>query len=61
MPFKVQIEFEAGNPTDENQTKLKLPPKGNPKSNSLWIAASKMVAQKLGEESFKRIIVTKVD
>lgn len=62
MPFKVQIEFEAGDPPDENQTKMALP-KSNPerKDNPLWDTASKMVAQKLGDESFKKIIVTKIE
>lgn len=62
MPFKVQIEFEVGNPTDEAQTKLKLP-KSNPKNkaNPLWAAASKMVAQKLRDESFKKVTVTKTE
>ena len=62
MSFKIQIEFEVGDPTDENQTNLKLP-KNNPESkgNPLWDAASKMVIEELGNESFKKVIVTKVE
>jgi hypothetical protein len=61
VPFAIEVKYEAGDPQDENQTRMELENPGNPEdhSNPLLEAALTMVRQTVGDRSFKRIVITK--